>query len=310
MLDVSCVYVNYNSATFTVKAVESLIKYTKDSVRYEVIVVDNGSNYEDYVQLKTGLEVLNCSHVKLYRSRINTGFGSGNMLGVNFCNPSSYYAFINNDTLFIQENTLLDLMNFMKSTQDAGVCGPQMMSQDLKRIVSLDHKATPLRQIVGKNFLETINKKKYPKRKKVYTQPVACGYIQGSFIFTKASSFNAVGGFDNALFLYYEESDLSTRIFKQLKEKTYHYPMQEYIHYQGKSTAKNVLIKIEQKISLLYLIKKHHGRLAHGLLLFYYTVRYGFGGIFNSSKRNLFVVLLKGASLNHSLRLKQVIQEL
>jgi hypothetical protein len=309
MLDVSCIYVNYNSATFTVAAIKSLLEKTNDTIVYEIIVVDNGSAYEDYEMLKTSLEQLKSSTMKIYRSRINTGFGAGNMLGVNFASPSKYYAFINNDTLFTQENTLFDLKLFMESTPDAGVCGPQMMSENGDRISSIDHHATPMRQLLKRDFMESINAVKYPKRKKVYTEPVSCGYVPGSFMFVKASSFNEVGGFDTALFLYYEESDLCRRISTCLGEKTYHYPDQEYMHYQGKSTEKNIDIKIEQKLSLLYLTKKHHGRIAHGFLLNFYTIKYLLTSPFSSKKRKLFTALLKGGSLNQSLRCKQVLQE-
>lgn len=309
MLDISCVYVNYNSASYTLNAIKSLLKKTTDTVTYEIVVVDNGSKYEDYEILKNSLDLLKSDKIRLYRSRVNTGFGAGNMLGVNFAAPSKYYAFINNDTLFTQENTLHDLKAFMDSTPDAGICGPQMMSEHGDRISSLDHLATPARQLLKRDFLEWINVTKYPKRKKTYTEPVACGYVPGSFMFVKASSFDAVGGFDTALFLYYEESDLSTRLLKRLGEKTYHYPSQQYIHYQGKSTEKNVNIKIEQKLSLLYLTKKHHGRLAYCLLLNFYTIKFFLGGIFSAKKRKMFIALFKGGSLDQSLRCKQIIQK-
>jgi GT2 family glycosyltransferase len=307
MLDVSCIYVNYNSATFTVAAIQSLIKKTKNTITYEIVVVDNGSEYENYQLLKTSLEHLKIDSIRIYRSRINTGFGAGNMLGVNFASPSKYYAFINNDTLFTQENTLFDLKLFMDATPDAGICGPQMMSENGDRISSIDHHASPMRQFLKRDFMEWMNPVKYPKRKKIYTEPVSCGYVPGSFMFVKASSFNEVGGFDTALFLYYEESDLGRRIFKKLGKKTYHYPSQQYTHFQGKSTEKSVLIKIEQKLSLLYLTKKHHGRIARACLLYFYTVKYLVSSPLSSKKRKMFMALWKGGSIEQSLRNNQII---
>jgi hypothetical protein len=309
MLDVSCFYVNYNSAAFTVPAIKSLVKYTTEKVSYEIVVVDNASNYEDFLLLTKGLEELNLSNLKIYRSKINAGFGGGNMLGVNIAFSSQYFAFINNDTLFTQENTLLDLKMFMDSTPDAGMCGPQMMSENGTRISSLDHCATPMRQLLKRDIMEAINPVKYPKRKNIYAEPVSCGYVPGSFMFVNAASFNEVGGFDTALFLYYEESDLCRRMEKKLGKKTYHYPHQSYIHYQGKSTQRSVVIKLEQKLSLLYLTLKHHGRLYHALLLFYYTLKYGLSALFSKNKRFLFRKLLQGGSINQSLRTKQVILE-
>jgi hypothetical protein len=307
MLDVSCIYVNYNSAAFTVAAIHSLIEKTVDNLTYEIVVVDNGSEYQNYQLLKTSLELLNSDVIRIYRSRINTGFGSGNMLGVNFASPSKYYAFINNDTLFTQENTLFDLKLFMDATPDAAICGPQMMSEHGDRISSIDHHASPMRQFLKRDFMEWMHPVKYPKRKNIYTTPVSCGYVPGSFMFVKAASFDEVGGFDTALFLYYEESDLCRRMSKKLNEKTYHYPAQQYIHFQGKSTEKSTLIKIEQKLSLLYLTKKHHGRIARSCLLYFYTIKYLIGSPFSPKKRKMFGALLKGGSIEQSLRNNQII---
>ncbi len=307
MLDVSCIYVNYNSASYTIAAVKSLIDKTDSKVEYEIIVVDNGSNPTDYMDLVQGIDALENKRIKVYRSRINTGFGGGNMMGVNYASTAHYYAFINNDTLFTEENTLLDLKTFMDENSQVGVCGPQMMSEDGDRIPSIDHQVTPARQLLKKDVLEWLRPSKYPKRKKVYDTPVACGYVPGSFMMVSTSCFNAVGGFDTSLFLYYEESDLSRRIDKQLGKKTYYYPGQSYIHYQGKSTRKNIQIKIEQKISLLYLIHKHHGRCARSFLLAFYTIKYLFGAIYSSEKRQMFIALCKGAHISQSLRCQQEI---
>jgi GT2 family glycosyltransferase len=309
MTDISCVYVNYNSSAYTIAAIASLAEFTNDDISYEIIVVDNASRYEDYEMLVTGLASLNLNNIQVFRSRINTGFGAGNMAGVHLAAPSKYYAFINNDTLFIKENTLKDLMAFMEQTPDAGVCGPQMLGDDRSWRGSIDHFATPWRQLLRKDFLEWYKPVVYPKRKVKHTKPIACNYVQGSFMFVDAAAFNMVGGFDTSLFLYYEESDLCMRIAKIANMKTYFYPEQAYIHFQGKSTPKNVVIKLEQKISLLYLTMKHHGRFAHGFLLYFYTIKYGLTALFSKDKRFLFSALFKGASINQSLRTKQVILE-
>lgn len=305
MLDVSCIYINYNSASFTIDAIKSLVEQTKETVNYEIVVVDNGSVYADYELLRNSLESLEFNSIRIYRSRVNTGFGAGNMMGVNFALPSRYYAFINNDTLIIQENTLKDLKQFMDSTKDAGICGPQMMSENLEFISSIDHHATPARQLLKRDVLEFINPTRYPKRKKRYSSPVSCGYVPGSFMFVKSSAFDEIGGFDTAIFLFYEESDLCRRMEKKLALKTYHIPYQQYIHYQGKSTNKNLSIKVEQKISLLYLIKKHHGRLPFILMRLFYTLKYAITAIFSKKKRQLFWELIKGATVDQSLRCRQ-----
>ena len=86
--------------------------------------------------------------------------------------------------------------------------------------------------------------------------PTKVHYVQGSFMFIGSADFNEIGGFDTNLFLYYEESDISLRLLKLKNKYTYLVPSLEYIHYKSASTKKNIDIKIEQKISLLYHTKK------------------------------------------------------
>lgn len=306
MIDVSCVIINYNTSLLTKEAIQSVIDLTGVDVSYEIIVVDNASRYEDYLNLKEYVDQAP-EFVSIYRSRVNTGFGGGNMLGVQFAKPCRYYAFINNDILFVQENTLLDLFSFMENDSSIGICSPQMLDENKNFRTTIDHFATPIRQLLKRGFLEKFNSKKYPDRKKIYSEPIKANYIQGSFMFIRAKSFNEVGGFDTNLFLYYEESDLSMRILKRFNQSCYLYPQQSYIHYKGGSTEKSIFIKIEQKLSLLYLIHKHHGLIAQRFLLGFYILKYFFSSLLKPKNWKLFTALLKGAPLSLSLKQKQIV---
>jgi len=310
MIDISCIIINYNTSNYTTEAVKSILDFHENDLSLEIIVVDNCSKIDDYLLLKESLEQLNNHKVKLYRSRINTGFGGGNMYGVLQASPSNYYAFINNDTLQISKNCLKRLKEFMVNTPDAAVCSPQMLDQHKNFSVTIDHFSSLKREIIKRPLLEKLNPKKYLNRKITYTKPTAVHYVQGSFLFVDAKEFDAVGGFDTNIFLYYEESDLCLRLLKERGKKTYLIPDVEYIHYKNASTPRTALSKTEMKISLLYTIKKHYGYFAHQLLLNHLRVKYFFSFIVKPKHFYLFKVLLKGGGLNHSLKLKQKIEEL
>jgi len=109
MLDVSCIIINYNTSKYTYEAVVSLLDTHINTIKFEIIVVDNASKEEDYLSLKSNLNRLNKNNLKLIRSTLNTGFGGGNMLGVAHASPTKYYAFINNDTLQVSDNCLKHL---------------------------------------------------------------------------------------------------------------------------------------------------------------------------------------------------------
>lgn len=307
MIDVSCIIINYNTSKFTFEAVESIIKTHNKPLGFEIIVIDNASDFEDYKSLQNKIKSLNAQNVKLFRSKINTGFGAGNMLGVQLASKTKYYAFINNDTLLVSMNCLLKLKDFMDNTNDASVCSPQMLDEHKNFRVTIDHFSSIQREILRRPLLETLFPKTYLNRKKEYQEPTKVHYVQGSFMFINAKDFNSIGGFDTNLFLYYEESDVSRQILKRLKKNTYLVPELQYIHYKSASIKKNIAIKIEQKISLLYYINKHYGWLHKNTLNGYYILRYFFTSILKPKYWKLFFVLLKGAPLSSSLKQKQQI---
>ncbi len=310
LIDVSCILVNYNSSAYTLDCVKSIIENTKNTISYEIIIVDNNSNIDDYLTLYSQIPLIKeeFSSIKLFRSSINTGFGGGNMDGVKLASKCNYYAFINNDTLLTSENCLLNLKQFMKQNPYVGMCGPQMLDSDYKPMISIGHFASPLTQIIKASLLEKLIPKSFPKRRAEYKTPTKVNYVQGAFMFTDAIAFNAIGGFDNNLFLYYEESDVSFRLLKQLKKSTYLVPQCNYIHFEGKSIERkkrNTIIKAEQKISLVYYIRKHFSFIEYKLLLFFLTIRYFFSALVKPANWKIFLLLLQGAPLSKSLKHKQ-----
>lgn len=184
------------------------------------------------------------------------------------------------------------------------VVGGQCYKEDGKQMVAFDHFDSLTKEIFGRDFLEKINPEKYPKRKATYTSPLKVNYVQGSFMFINADKFNIVGGFDNNIFLYYEETDLSKRLEKN-GGTSYLIPEAKYIHYKGLSTPQNIFIKTELKISLLYVIRKHYGYFSFFVLLNYLRFNYLISSFFKPNYGYLLKVLIAGAPLSKSLKTKQ-----
>lgn len=304
--EVAVILINFNSSRHTINCIESIVALTDKNLNYQIVVTDNNSKTEDYLVIKKYCENTNLKNLQLVRNKINTGFGAGNMMGINFAN-AEYFAFVNNDSLFLND-CLSIILQTLKTNNKIGICGPQPYKEDRSMLTVIDHFASPSKEIFGRKILEKINSKKYPNRKKEYTAPQKAQFVSGSFLFLKAQDFYKVGGFDTNIFLYHEETDLCKRLQK-INKYAYLIPEAKYIHYHGKSTPDSIDIKIELKISLLYVIRKHNNYFSFRLVLSYLTVQYFFKSIFKPKYWQLFKVLLIGAPLSKSLKTRQKISE-
>ena len=304
MKDISVILINYNSSSFTIKCVHSILKQTDSSLNYEIIVVDNASKYEDYSILKSELEKLNIDFLKIIRSKLNTGFGGGNMFGIQFTN-AKYYAFVNNDTI-LQNDCLKINFDFLEKETKASICCSQQYNENEEVQKSFDHFLTLKRELFGRSIFEKINPKKYSKRKKIYSSPIKVQAVPGSFLVVDAESFHKVGGFDTNIFLFYEETDLCYRISEKTSNGgSYLVPEGKYIHYKGQSTGKSMAIKKELKISLLYVIRKNSGYLAYQTLRWFLVLKFLFKSVIKPSNFKLLYLILIGAPISKSLKQQQ-----
>lgn len=303
--DLAIIIINYNSSEFSKKCIQSVLENTTGKISYEIIVIDNASKNEDYEVLKNYISDIKNTDISLYRSRINTGFGGGNMYGVQFAN-ANYYLFLNNDTLLIKDPIKI-CFDFMEKTEDAALCGPQIFNEHQKKEVSFDHFTSIGREIFGKKMLEFVFPRTKPNRRKQYTTPLSVDYVNGSFMFFRAKDFDSVGGFDTTIFLYFEESDICFRL-KKKNRKTYFVPSASYLHYQGMSiqkTAWNIRTKIELKTSMFYVIRKNYGYLHYQILRMFFILRYGLVSIVKPKYFKLFHRILIGLPMGKSLKQEQ-----
>jgi len=304
--DIAVILINYNSCEYTISCIRSINEKTSKDINYQIIITDNASEDVDYLTLKSFCETSNFTNVELHRSNLNTGFGAGNMLGTEFAD-AKYLAFINNDTL-LQNDCLSILIKTLENNHKIGIAGPQAYKKNGKPLICTDHFASPLKEITGRRFLEKINPKKYPERKKKYNHLQQVNTVSGSFMFIKADDFYGVGGFDKTIFLYHEETDLCLRLAKN-NLFAYLIPEAKYVHFHGASTEKSVVIKKELKISLLYVIRKHYGFWGFKIVQLFLIIKYFFSSMFKPKNWSLFFLVLTGAPTSKSLKNTQIIKE-
>lgn len=289
-MDISAVILSYNTASFTISCIESIIKKTKNSIVYEIIVVDNGSQVDDYKKIFDYITISNYSNITLLREPENLGFGAGNNRGAAIA-QGNFIAFINNDTLF--ENDCFSILLSDYKNLCPACLSPQQLDQNKTLLRTSDHFLSIKREIFGRKLLRFFNPKKYPNPNIHAIQNKKVDMVVGSFMFMETSHFNEVGCFDENLFLYYEETDLCLRLLKHDPPiKSYIIPNARYIHFQKQSTSLNIKTSLQLKKSMLYVLKKHNANLSYRLFYVFFTFKIALKSIFKQKNRAILHLLL------------------
>ncbi|SMC49915.1 glycosyltransferase family 2 protein [Moheibacter sediminis] len=302
--DISVIIINFNTSQLTFDCINSIKEFESNSaLSIEFIVVDNASQPTDYENLNFLLE--NQPDVKIVKSRINSGFALGNMLGVQHA-TGKHYAFINSDVLFL-EPVFSEMKKFLSENPSAALCGIQILDEN--KDLSISHRDFEgIRyKLFGKKFLKLTRPDHSSMLDKI-TSPTEVDFVIGSFMFFDAEKFCETGGFDTNLFLYYEEMDICLRL-KKKNYKTYFLPDLKYVHLEGKSSGQNIQLKTEHYLSYLYIARKNFGFWKYKVIKNYMLLCYLFKAPFKAKNTKIFLALLRSQqSLAQSMRHNQKVQ--
>ncbi len=299
MKDISVIIINYNTAKYTLECIQSVLEHTTTDLSFDIIVVDNNSETDDFKHLKTHFPKQD--NISLHRSIINTGFGGGNMFGAQFA-KSKYLLFLNNDAM-LKNDCLGILHRYMEMHSNVGVSSAQNYDEFNEHVISFDHDKGIRKLVFGRSFLEKNFSKKHPKRKKKHTEPITVNFVNGAFMFFRSDVFCKVGGFDTNIFLYFEEMDICFRM-RQFGFTSVLVPDAKILHYQGVSTGMSKQISKEGFLSHIYVIKKNYSYAKYAFIRFYYCLTF----LIKPKKWFLLPTILKGAHLSESLKQKQKIR--
>ena len=220
---VSFIILNINTPELTQRCIASIVRNSSD-VDYEIIVVDNNSTEENHKTL-VSLVGEDC---KVIRSKINTGFGLGNMLGALEA-KGEYLCFLNSDVVFI-EDCVSPLLRYLEEHKETGVITPQQYNMENRAVRSFKHALGIRHELLGDWVFEKLFPEKYPPTKDFSrVSPFMVPEINGCFMLFPSDVFFEIGGFDTNIFLYYEEYDIARR----LEAKGYNnvvYPQSKFLH--------------------------------------------------------------------------------
>lgn len=237
MMDVSIILVNYKTSKY-VHDVISSIKEKSQGFSYEIIVVDNSNDINEFNKLLDLKE----QEVILVDAKSNLGFGKANNLGAQFASGKYLYC-LNTDTL-LMNNAIFELKDFLDKHDNVAVVGSNLYTKDGKP----NHSFYPMEKNLKNEKKMTGIKStliKFITRKRMdfnYTDIPGKieGYVCGASLMMRKDSFIQLGGFDKDIFMYAEESLLCYRVIHELKKEIYNIPASKIIHFEGGSFEKDI----------------------------------------------------------------------
>ena len=252
-MDVSIIFVNYNTCKLTIAAIDSVYKFTK-KLNFEIVVVDNNSADNSVNQIK-----IKFPYVSVIENKKNLGFGQANNQGMEIA-KGKYYFLLNTDT-YLLNNAIELFFDFMEKIEhsDIAVVGGHLYTNTGDFNVSSGHFPN-FKLFVKGSFWRHCYKKEFYENEVLTPvligneHPYEVDYVSGANYFVRSEVIKEAGVFNKSFFMYFEETELTLRIKRIFKNaKVFVIPYAMIVHI---SQGSSLISKRSLQFRLQYLKSK------------------------------------------------------
>lgn len=232
------------------RAVDSFLLSTSDSTLYLIdnSPVDHFRNKFDHPRIHY-----------IFNNK-NLGFGAGHNIALRRAlqHKNQYHIILNPDVYF-EEQVVEKLFHYMEANARVGLLMPKVLYPDgsLQPVCKLLPSPVTLfsRRFLkfNSNLLNKMNHW-YEMHFTGYNTVMDVPFLSGCFMFLRMESIQEVGLFDESIFLYTEDTDLTRRIHKHYR--TVFYPEATIYHHNQRASYKNFVIMIHHTLSAIRYFNK------------------------------------------------------
>lgn len=228
---ITCSIVLYNNDEN--ELTESIDSFLKTKLDVFLFLIDNSPTNH----LKN---IVKDSRIKYIHNPSNPGFGASHNIAIRECFliNSDYHLVLNPD-IYFNLGVIENIFSFMERHTDVGHLMPKILYPNgdlqylcktnptffdlfLRGFMPLDFKK------LFKNRIDKYLYKSFDFDNIIYDVP----YLSGCFMFFRTSMLKKVGFFDDRIFMYLEDADI-TRRFLQISKTIYYPKVIVYHHYAG-----------------------------------------------------------------------------
>lgn len=252
MLDLSISLVIYNPNYSDLKKLFDSIKL-QTGVSFEVLVWDNSPNKSD----------MSFANIPLgYQKGVgNLGYGRGHNENFKRASNSKYFLVINPDIYFDDPHFFTKIIERMKADPQVGLSSVRLLNPDGTNQDM--HRLLPNLSDIAKRFVYQKLKIYDPKKHKYTlmhvdkTKDFVCPSIGGSFMFFRSDVYRQLNGFDEEIFLYFEDIDISRRAHFETEGGNRVFGELTAYHAWGRAGYKSVEIFKIHMLSTAYYFQKY-----------------------------------------------------
>ena len=255
-IDLSIIIVNYNVGDLLRKCLKSILSFQKD-LSFEVMVIDNDSEDQSAEMIKQEF-----TGVALLENRRNLGFSAACNQGIKR-SRGRFVLLLNPDTEFTPGG-ITEMVRFMDSHTEAGICGPRMTDSEgnlhyscrsfPSYLTAISSGQSILNRLLPRNPLS----RRYLQKDLNRTERIQTDWVSGSCLLAKREVFERIGLLDTRFFMYVEDVDLCYRAEKA-GYSVHCFPNVTVIHHTaGSSRRRRVLMLVEHHRSMYRFHRKHY----------------------------------------------------
>lgn len=238
---IAVIIVSYCCADLTLRCLDSLAEERANGrpAGLKVVVVDNASG--DALPIARAIaEHHREDWITLVRASENGGFGYGNNLGAAAARqlwPVKWFYFLNPDTQ-VQPGAITTLRHFLATRPLAGLAGSSFLNQDGSDWPFAFRFPGMLSEFEHGLSFRLVSRllQKHCVAKVMRKEAALTDWVSGASVMVRTATFDALQGFDEGFFLYFEETDLCLRA-RKAGWQTWYVPDSVVMHVAGQSTG-------------------------------------------------------------------------
>lgn len=189
-------------------------------------------------------DIVDDSRIEYIFNNQNLGFGVAHNIAIKKCINFSKYHLVLNPDIYYEKGNIEKIFNFMENNLEYGQLMPKILYPNGLTQFLCKNNPTPFDLFLRRfapNFFRTFFQKRMNTYEyldhnyddNIYNIP----YLSGCFMFFRTNLFLEVGLFDEKIFMYIEDADITRRFLKV--SKNIYFPDAHVFHHFEKGSHKN-----------------------------------------------------------------------